>query len=401
MPKHYEIMCPYCFKKSSPEDVVFRASHFIEDDTEYSLRPDEILNRYREELNLGPLYDIETVIDPRNILNENKKYTDGVLVEIIDKYGMPAKKRLCPHCHNELPLTAGRTPSTIISIIGASQVGKSVFMTALIHTLQNFTARNFNAACVPLTYDINQRYKDLYETPIFRNNVLLDPTQKEQRLEPLIFQFKFKNDEKPPVTLSFFDAAGEGMTDQKYLEIYAENIRNSSGILFLVDPLQIGSIREKISMNSNYQLGDFTNVYAEPQDVLISLFENFIGNQQNQRTTIPTAIVLTKSDMLSLINDEEYIDENSNMFRSFTHREVFDLNEFENIDGEVRRFIEKVDITFKNAIDVYFSNVGSFAVSALGSNPVDRRIEGVVSPVRVDEPFLWLLHKLNYIDGRR
>jgi hypothetical protein len=105
--------------------------------------------------------------------------------------------------------------------------------------------------------------------------------------------------------------------------------------------------------------------------------------------------------MLEVLNDEEYITENSNIYRNYTHKDIFNLNEFENINGEVKRFIEKTDSAFKNAIDVYFSNVGYFAVSALGTNPVDRRIEGVVSPVRVDEPFLWLLYKLNYIDGGR
>ncbi|MNW21962.1 hypothetical protein D3C71_2231780 [compost metagenome] len=50
-------------------------------------------------------------------------------------------------------------------------------------------------------------------------------------------------------------------------------------------------------------------------------------------------------------------------------------------------------------MDVYFSDTAYFAVSALGSNPVNQKIEGVVSPIRVDEPFLWLLHKLKFIEG--
>jgi len=71
----------------------------------------------------------------------------------------------------------------------------------------------------------------------------------------------------------------------------------------------------------------------------------------------------------------------------------------QNINGEIRRFLEKVDMPFVNALDVYFKDTSYFAVSALGSNPVDQQINGVISPLRVDEPFIWLLYKLGYIEG--
>ncbi|MNI98513.1 hypothetical protein D3C73_1573690 [compost metagenome] len=81
------------------------------------------------------------------------------------------------------------------------------------------------------------------------------------------------------------------------------------------------------------------------------------------------------------------------------HRGTLNLNEVDNIDGEISRFLAKVDRPFKDTMDVYFSDTAYFAVSALGSNPVNQKIEGVVSPIRVDEPFLWLLHKLKFIEG--
>ncbi|MNR62426.1 hypothetical protein D3C85_1844490 [compost metagenome] len=59
-----------------------------------------------------------------------------------------------------------------------------------------------------------------------------------------------------------------------------------------------------------------------------------------------------------------------------------------------------MDRPFKDAVDVYFQNTAYFAVSALGSNPVNRQVTGVITPTRVDEPFIWLLHQLDYIDRR-
>ncbi|WP_336782230.1 TRAFAC clade GTPase domain-containing protein [Paenibacillus illinoisensis] len=401
-PLFYDIVCPYCFSKFSPEEVVFRAAHHRDDDEDYALGEDAKLNRYRERFGLDTVFDMEAVLAPHDVPEEHRIYSDNIVMGLNDRYGVVTRRRLCPHCHNELPVTAGKAPSNIISIIGASQVGKSVYMTSLIHTLQHYTADHFDAACMPLNAEISRRFRADYEEPLFERGDLLDSTQKEKLQEPFIFQFVFKDEDKAPLTLVFFDVAGEGMVEQDYLGLHGQHIKNSAGILFMVDPLQIRSIRDKIRINLGNEPGEWTPRYDEPRDVVLTLFGDFIAYQDKAKTDIPTAVVLTKSDMLHSLKDEEgdYIKSNSNVFRNMVHREWFDLTEFENIDGEIRRFIEKVDRPFKGTMDVYFKDTAYFAVSALGSNPVDMKLQGVVSPIRVDEPFLWLLYKLKYIEGR-
>ncbi|MNI55499.1 hypothetical protein D3C73_1104550 [compost metagenome] len=170
----------------------------------------------------------------------------------------------------------------------------------------------------------------------------------------------------------------------------------------MVDPLQIKTIRDRLHINfGEREEEEFTSRYDEPREVVITMFENFIGHVEKSKTDIPTAIILTKSDMLQYLKEEdgEYIRSNSNVFRNVVHSKQFDLDEFNNINGEIQRFIEKVDRPFKDAVDVYFKDTAYFAVSALGSNPVNKQITGVVNPIRVDEPFVWLLYKLNYIEG--
>ena len=132
------------------------------------------------------------------------------------------------------------------------------------------------------------------------------------------------------------------------------------------------------------------------------MFENFISKESREKTHIPTAVVVTKSDMLENLNDEEYISQNSNMFKNYNHEGFFNLNEFENIDGEVRKFLLKADAPFKGAVDACFETAGYFAVSSLGSNSNHLEIDrSSINPIRVDEPFLWLLYKMNYLDGGR
>ncbi|SDM69215.1 hypothetical protein [Bacillus sp. OK048] len=398
----YDIVCPYCFSKFHHEDVVFRAAHHRDDDEALALQEDEALNHYREKFGLAPIDELEAIIHPSMIPDENKLYSDRVLMGVSDKYSVVTRNRLCPECHNDLPVTAGKHPSNIVSIVGATSVGKSVYMTSLIHTLQRKTANNFDAACIPLDNGISRRFRQEYEIPLFENGNLLDSTQKTRRQEPFIFQFVFKDEDQAPLTLVFFDVAGEGMTDKDYIKLHASHIKNSSGILFLVDPMQIRTIREKLIHLMGEKPGEIVGQADEPREVVISLFGDFIAHQENSKTKIPTAVVLTKSDLLGSLAQEngDYIRSNSNVFHNVTHRAHLNLNEFENINGEIRRFLEKVDIAFINALDVYFKDTAFFAVSALGSNPVDRQVNGIISPVRVDEPFIWLLYKLGFIEGR-
>lgn len=399
---YYDIVCPYCFSKFHHEDVVFRASHHRDDDEALALQEDEVLNKYRAKFGLAPIDELEAVINPATIPQENKIYTNNVLMGVSDKYSEVTKNRLCPSCHNELPITAGKYPSNIISVVGATSVGKSVYITSLIHTLQRVTASNFNAACIPLNNSISRRFRDEYEVPLFENGNLFESTAKEKRQEPFIFQFVFKDENRAPLTLVFFDVAGEGMTSKEYLQLHASHIKNSAGILFLVDPMQIRAIRERLLHQMGENPGKIVGLADEPREVVVSLFEDFIAHQENSKTDIPTAIVLTKSDLLSALSSEdgEYIRSNSNVFRNVTHRGFLNLDEFGNINGEIRRFLAKVDTPFVDAVDVYFRDTSYFAVSALGSNPVGQQVNGIISPVRVDEPFVWLLYKLGFIEGR-
>lgn len=397
----FMIKCPFCFKKFKTDQVVFRASHSEKGDPEYEKTVDEVLNEYNKKIGKGLLGEINPVVRAESLPESSKTRVDKVLIEIKDKYDISTNERLCPHCHNELPITSGRGPSKIISVVGASQAGKSVYMTTLLYVLERYTSERIDASMIAGSSTYNDDIRENQER-IFEKNIMPDPTPK-QHMEPLIENFKFKDDKIPPITLIFYDVPGEGMTDKGYIEKHGEHIKNSDGIIFLVDPLQMRALRKKINIANREFKGDFTEKYQESKDIIVYLFENFISKQSRERTPIPTAVVITKSDMLKNLNDEEYISKNSNIFKNYNHRKFFNLNEFENIDGEVRKFLARVDSTFKGAMDTYFKTTGYFAVSSLGCNPHNLKIDSSTSinPMRVDEPFLWLLYCMNYLDGGR
>ncbi|MCL1882205.1 MAG: hypothetical protein FWF81_00410 [Defluviitaleaceae bacterium] len=392
----HEIVCLYCFKNFTHDRVMFRALEAL-DAEGYRAQYDDALDEYRAQFHMDSAGELAIALDPDEFSEVNKGYHRGVLSSLKDDYGNITTRRICPHCHNDIPQSAGFAPSTIISVVGASQSGKSVYLTALVHTLKTITPRNFPIFCTPINNEMGRKFKYEYEDPLIEHGMLLDPTQKEKQQEPFIFTFSFSDETMPEINIAFFDVAGEGMIDTAYMDIYAAHIRNSSGILFLVDPMQFKSIGEKIKLKN--ALDYETGFIDEPADVLSGLVEDYIYKQGGGISDIPTAVVLTKTDLLEALQQSgEYIHSHSRIFSNFKHKTFFNLSEFYDISDEVEDFISEVDPNFRNALKRRFSDLGFFAVSALGTQPDGQRVASF-APIRVDEPFLWLLFRLGYIEG--
>jgi len=395
----HEIVCLYCFRNFDHNEVVFRAVEVM-DAEGYRAVPDKLLDAYRARFHMGSMGEIAPVLNPAEFSEKNKGYLRGILTTLYDDHKNPTSRRLCPHCHNDILPSAGFAPSTIISLVGASNAGKSVYLTSLIHTLKAVTSLNFEMFCTPITNEMGRKFRVQYEDPLIENGYLLDPAQKEQQQEPFIFTFSFADGSKPDINIAFFDMAGEGMADSAYMDIYAAHIRNSSGVMFLVDPRQFHAIGRKTHAYSNRDYD--INAASEPSDVLGSLVENYIYKQANGISHIPTAVVLTKTDLLEALSHKgEYFHPRSNLFTRYTHRGYFDLSQSDAVNYEVDAFIQLIDPNFGNALRRRFANLGLFGVSALGAHPdiIHQRMTNF-APVRVDEPFLWILYKLGYIEGR-
>jgi hypothetical protein len=111
---------------------------------------------------------------------------------------------------------------------------------------------------------------------------------------------------------------------------------------------------------------------------------------------IPLAVVLTKTDVLMKVpeNDEE----NSVLFSLNSslnierERGKYDKTNFEQISAEIEEYLRRaVSNGFVQTVRE-FKEHSYFAVSALGSNPTGSVLTRGVSPMRVEDPFIWLLN---------
>ena len=379
----HEIVCLYCFRNFSHDRVMFRALEALDTDG-YQAQTDLVLDDYRSRFHLDSAGELNAVLDPDEFSEIHKGYHRGVLSSLKDDYDNITTKRLCPYCHNDITQSAGFSPSTIISVVGAKQSGKSVYLTSLIHTLKSVTPHNFPIFCTPINSEMGRKFKSAYEDPLIEKGRLIYSAHGKQQ-EPFIFTLSFSDGSKPEINVAFFDG-----TSDEYMDIYAAHIRNSSGILFLVDPMQFRSVGRKIQLKNHL---DFLPS-DEPVDILSELVDDYIYKQGGEISDIPTAIILSKTDLLeSLAGEEDFVRTGSHFFSNYRHKEFFTISEFDKINKEIDKLITTVDPNFRNALTRRFSKLGFFAISALGHKI------GTFAPIRVDEPFLWILYQMGYIEG--
>jgi GTPase SAR1 family protein len=312
----------------------------------------------------------------------------------------PVYKRLCPGCHNPIPQGAEDEGSTVFVVLGPKGVGKSHYIAVLINQLRNSFSPEFGATMSPATDKTTLKYREMYYKRLYEEGRKLAPTlsfedSRESR-EPMIYYLRFLEGASPKVyTLAFFDTAGEDLDSTNRMMNLNLNsfISRASGIVFLVDPLQIPYINTRIRMDNKPRPGK--NV-ADMLSNIANIIRTNNSLKQKDPIPIPLAVVLTKSDVLMKVpeNDEEsgiLFGPSSSLYID-RERGKYDRTNLEQISVEIEEYMRRaVSGAFTQTVKEFKDN-SYFAVSSLGSNPTGDVLTRGVSPVRVEDPFIWLLN---------
>ncbi|MDR0523476.1 MAG: hypothetical protein LBG62_03545 [Candidatus Methanoplasma sp.] len=319
---------------------------------------------------------------------------------ICDMCKRPAYRRLCPGCHNPIPQGAEEEGSTVFVILGPKGVGKSHYIAVLINELTKSFSPEFGATMSPATDRTTLRYRESYYKRLYEEGRKLDPTasyeQSRDSREPMIYYLRFFGGDSPRVyTLAFFDTAGEDLDSAGRMMNLSLNSFTSmaSGIVFLVDPLQIPYINSRIRMDNKPPQG------KDVTDILSNISNAIRANRSmspREPIDIPLAVVLTKSDVLMKAPENE---EEANVLfgpGSSIHidreRGRYDKTNFEQISVEIEEYMRRVASGAFVQMVKEFERHSYFAVSALGSNPTGPVLSRAISPMRVEDPFIWLLN---------
>lgn len=285
-----KIKCPYCFEEFESDKVLFRANtgftqeeldreEFTSGDVDEHKRlfvkfsqrnPDEKLDRYWTSRggtagysSADPRWNMPH-IDPNDadrfweMLDPDAngvgadglvRDQDGFAIRVYDRYSDRATPvtRLCPHCHNPLPLpNYGKYPTIFISVVGITTCGKTVYLNQLLTRLA--------MAMQNTGYYITENNLPDFKENVEANMPLPGSTDDSVMRRPLAVNLVDQNDRSKAFTIVFYDIAGENCVkwNDDYAKLGDQDSRNSrakegiasfiaraDGLMFLVDPNQV------------------------------------------------------------------------------------------------------------------------------------------------------------------
>ena len=366
------VTCPLCFEKINVSDIGFKCDA-------PSCRGSSEIFRSKSEIPL--LEKLGLASAPKRRLHT---------------CGNMATTRICPKCKQEIPTAIDDLSDLSIAIIGAKEAGKSHYVAMLIHWIKRM-GTEFGWNLTALTEDTIRRYNDEFHRPLFVRHESIKTTQAVRgvgRASPLIYSLRLgKGMFSKRIMLVFFDAAGENLEQTDSLWYINRYIYNASGIICLLDPLQLQRVREGI--RRKYDEDALPAQNAET-GIIINRVETLIRKNTNigaARIKIPLAVAFSKMDFVRDAS-ENAAEISNRLFDETRHHGVFNESEFADIDGLMRSWVEEVDDTADIiAQSENFAKSGFFGFSAIGCNPKgnNERLDRDPRSFRVEDPFLWIL----------
>lgn len=458
MTKGKEIICPYCCRKFQPNMVDFRLERALKipDETEDQegkeeqvqeeqrpsmmgfviqkapvrtkdtkrqsspdgrVRDEKLFNYYMDylfqsredaESNSFLLPAVSVDYMSPDVEYNSRIYSEyGYVTEVTYK-GQTLNKRLCPYCHNPVISNAGKYDMMVISVIGDTNVGKSVYLSVLYEMLMQ--DRKFEGSMLFMGTEIE---KEMYLGNMEKllNKNVLEATDK-MKVPPVPFLYTFRTaerQERKSVIVVFCDIPGESCRDLEAIKKHGYHLKVTAGILFLIDPTRFLRIKNDIYFDRD----DDSVIGNRHQYEILEVINRYLMDSPDiDKSDIPAAIVLTKSDMLKRLNyftsDMKHLELLEDMRGADMHPGYLSLKETDRLNAEIQQFLEKMEENRLYNIKDLFHTYNFFLNSALGTAPefVKMNRDGIeiqekrvmkVNPYRVTEPFYWLLMKNGYI----
>lgn len=360
-------LCPYCFERFKLRETPFRCVNSRCKDEK-----DRVL-----ESKWGDSRPCGKVLNSKHFVNS-----------IRCACGELSRKRLCPNCHAELPYGMGDFKNCVFAVIGAKEAGKSHYLAVLIQRLKERVAANLDMSVEAVSSETMNRYERDFYNPVFEERKVIHATRSggSEHPKPLIYRLTSTKQKKSAV-LVFFDTAGENLNDEDLMSRVNKYIYRSSGVLLLVDPLQLPKVRDSLGV------AGLPERNTETENIITRttwLIQKGLDLKPEAPIKIPLAVAFSKFDAVGKLVRDVYgqpqLDHTPN------HHGGFDVGDFQVVNEEMKGLLEKWgEGALVNQVKQRYKRCGFFGLSALGCNPQSTKQIDSVLPRRVEDPFLWLL----------
>jgi hypothetical protein len=394
--KGKKFVCPYCFDEHLVQEVQFRCANLNCNDVD-----DIELTKYEGGNISSPLQRKKTFPAP-----VSKNYDLPKFANCPD-CNRETSKVVCPSCHNSLPESSLTGEDMIISIVGSRDVGKSHYIGIIIHELIERVAGRFEGVLTGFD-DTMTRYEENFGRNLYVELTKLNLTQSSTIIKnkPLIFSLTIKHNNKiRKFTLVFFDTAGEDLNTFDTMNTVNRYICKSVGIIFLLDPMQIWTVRNQLADEIVSRASSVAIQQAARPDDIMTRVSELIRNDKRMESTkkigIPVAAVFSKFDAIIPL-----IPPGNTILDSSPHCDAgaFVMSDWHNVNNEIKSLLKTWGATaFVQQLELNYTNYCYFAASALGLDNSPRN-DGRIDrprPHRIEDALLWILKENGILEAKK
>lgn len=374
-----KFICPYCYEKHGTNDCIYRCAY---NSSGVLKNSDGTVKQCK--------FDFQKNADgtiPTKYIKKCIKCDNAKLIRFCPTKSQKGKML-------EIPERAcGNTFS--IALIGAKQSGKSNYIAVLVNEIKKKMSRNMDCSLIFCNQQTNDAYQSTYYKPLYENATTVKGTDANDDAPPLIYSIDFykANKIRDSITMSLYDTAGENLDNENSMLCNNQYISNASGIIILLDPLQLPAIRKKLE--GKVELPDQN---SDTTDILSRVI-NLIKDQKKitGKIDIPIALAFTKMDVLAKY-DALPDDSCFRMQSEHIAKGGFVKSDFEETNREIVALLGNYMVDEVEQLLKQFTRYSFFGVSSLGENPAGGvKLSGEPNPIRVLDPLLWLLSINKYI----
>ncbi len=332
------------------------------------------------------------------------EFVSGLQVTYFDNDIVGYNHMVCPDCGEQFFIDAGKYEEKIIVMLGSSRVGKTAYLAALVNELNpEYGQPRFLNITVKDTAD--KRYV------FFKENILKQYaegkkiTKTDEKKEAVaLFSLDMIINGRV-VIFTFVDLPGEvfvprnekeleeGEASGRFIINHRKICSSANAFWFCIDPVQIDFRLRSINENKE------ADKVEQDMNMVLSNIENSLHMMGTGKNDVPTAIVITKSDLIDSTY-KLFSGDRSAEQHCLVNNTQFFIDRFHTVAANVKQYMmaEQVrNITTK--LNYMFEKKNYFAVAAYGIDIQEK--EGNEKkdkkPYGIMLPFLWTLAAFAYL----
>jgi hypothetical protein len=333
-------------------------------------------------------------------------------------------------CGKILPVNFFEHGSHVISISGATGVGKTFYLSALLrHVLFNRELHKFGISGNLIGEEKAVQGLRAKLSVHREQGGAIGPSQRGVEHAGFVLHVTIaRKGRTHSLYLSLFDNPGERFQDADYMHENMVNVFKADALLFLIDPLQIAPLSD-IVLERYISTPERTNP-IDLYDVLYNVTEVLKYAQRNgltreaesrdpgfvervqkmfltpssggDRIRIPVAFGISKADLFDHTLLDRVPFDHADFSLRYTRGHQLDGTLVEQLSAELHDLVfdhDKGDVRLFRLLQTNYSNYKLFTMKSINgqAKEADRSIPEVDTTQGVLLPFLWLLSKLNLL----